>query len=635
MIKLNPTLLSHRRERTLFQGFWHGAPLGPLLRACLASFIKMGHRFDLYCYDKVAVPPGVRLRDANKIIPRSELFYWDNPMTGKSEISPFSDLFRFKLLSERGGWWSDVDAICLSSDIPEVSRAWAQEKPEREAGALGSSQIAFPAGDSMVLELYRRCLENCRAGTLRHEIGPDLISDLVREQGLPTDLFGTPDTFYPIRWIEMFKLWLPQFRDEVTERANKALFLPIYGSFPQYIGLELVKLPPQGSFLCEICDRYLADHRDLPHYTAEEIEVRTRAFMIRHEWALDELAMVAGEKTIEKLGIKSKWAKQANRQVTDTPLAKIDTRRMQFARDEVLCVVGMRNELLRLPYFLEYHRKLGVDRFLCMDNGSDDGTTEYLLDQEDCHCFHTEGSHFANNIDPPNWSNAVLNAFCKGHWCVVIDGDELLVYPGSENVSLQQFCGFLGDDGADAMSASMIDMYADGPASDFTYRQGESFVETAPYFDPKPGWLRPISGVFPPIQMYGGVRERLFWRGRNSRPPCLTKVPLVKWRDGMRYLVAQHLINQAELSPVTGALLHFKFLTGFHLRTEVEVLDNAEVEEKSLEEREAYLAVIKKQPNLTIRNSQSVEYRNSEQLVDLGWTQSSPAFDKFRLRSDL
>jgi hypothetical protein len=619
------------RKSTLFQGFWHGPPLGPLLRACLSSFIEMGHRFDLYTYEKVAVPRGISLRDANEIIAKSEIFYWTNPLTGKSEISPFSDLFRFKLLSERGGWWSDVDAICLSDNIPAVSQAWAQEKPEREPGAIGSSQIAFTAEDPIVVELYRRCLEEYRASTLRHELGPDLISTLVRERNLPTDVFGTADTFYPIRWIEMFKLWLPQFRDEVTRRAQQALFLPIYGSFPQYIGLELLKLPPPGSYLYEICDKYLIGQRNQPHYSADEIMARTRSFMTRHQWALDELEMVAGRNTLEQLGLNDK--KPKSRAVSSTKqaqLTKIDARRIEFAPDDVLCIVGVKNDISRLPFFLEYHRKLGIDQFLYLDNGSDDGSTEYILSQDDCHCFHTEGSHFANNIDPPNWSNAVLNTFCKGHWCVVLDGDELLVYPGSEQLPLQNFCRFLDDTGADSMSAYMIDMYADGPASAFSYRQGQPFVEAAPFFDPKLGWFKPMPGSFPSMLMLGGVRERLFWRGRHSDPPCLSKVPLVKWRTGMRYLVAQHMINQAEFSPVTGAILHFKFLTGFQLRTEVEMLDNAQVSEKSLEERQAYLTVLKEQPDLTIRNSSSVRFRDTKQLVDLGWIKSSMEFDQFR-----
>jgi len=620
-------------KATLFQGFWHGPALGPLRQACLASFIAQGHRFDLYTYAPVAVPSGINLRNAAEIIPLSDVFYYDNPLSGKPDIGPYSDLFRFKLLSERGGWWSDVDAICLSPDIPVVGRAWAQEIPERRAGAVGTSQIAFAAGDSVVLELYRRCLELSKTGFPRREsLGPDLITNVVRERGLPTDVFGTSDTFYPIRWIEMFKLWLPQFTDEITTRAQKSLFMPVYASFPQYIGLDLGKLPPPGSFLFDICEKYLPNRAGLAHYSAEDIIKGTRAFLAQNEWATDELEAVAGPEVLRQLGIGTRIAPYHGRRRPSTQITKLDDRQIDFKPDDILCVIGVRNELQRLPYFLEYHRKLGVDRFLFLDNGSDDGTTDYLLAQDDCHCFHTEGSHFALNTDPPSWSNAVLNTYCDGHWCVVVDGDELLVYPGSEHVALPDFCNLLSTAGADAMAAYMIDMYADGPASQFSYRQGQPFTEAAPYFDPKPGWLKSVSSHCPPVQMFGGVRERLFWRGRfkQTMPPCLSKVPLVKWQRGMRYLVAQHFINKANLAQVTGAILHFKFLTGFQVRSEIEISENSEIEEKGLQERKVYLDALTKEPDLAFRNSESVKYAGSQQLTDLGWIRSSAPLDFLR-----
>ena len=55
----------------------------------------------------------------------------------------------------------------------------------------------------------------------------------------------------------------------------------------------------------------------------------------------------------------------------------------------ILLFLTMRNERVRLPYFLEYYRKLGVDHFLIVDNGSDDGTREYLAEQPDVSLWTT------------------------------------------------------------------------------------------------------------------------------------------------------------------------------------------------------------------------------------------------------
>ena len=92
---LNFFSLGHKKPaRTVFQGFWHGPSLGPLRQACLSTFIQMGHQYELYVYEPVRVPEGVLLRDASEIIPLSEVFYFDNPISGKPDIAPFSDLFK-------------------------------------------------------------------------------------------------------------------------------------------------------------------------------------------------------------------------------------------------------------------------------------------------------------------------------------------------------------------------------------------------------------------------------------------------------------------------------------------------------------------------------------------------------------
>jgi hypothetical protein len=290
------------QHRSVIQGFWHGPQLGPLRSACIASFVERGHRFELYTYDKVSVPAGVILMNAAEIIPLHEVFYFANPKTGRNDLGPFSDLFRFKLLFERGGWWSDVDTICLSHNLPPIQRAWAQEKPEYDPDAIGTSQIAFPKGDSIVGELYQRCLSLSKTAFREREaLGPHLLSNTVRDLNLPKNSVGSPSSFYPVRWIEMFKLWLPQYREEIEERASSAFFLPIFQSFPQYIGLDLDRAPPMGSYLGEFCRRYGCFGQGKSH-DAQEILDGTRRFLNSNAWAPKELAIVCGDQASRELG---------------------------------------------------------------------------------------------------------------------------------------------------------------------------------------------------------------------------------------------------------------------------------------------------------------------------------------------
>src|SRR5687768_1307262 len=126
--------------------------------------------------------------------------------------------------------------------------------------------------------------------------------------------------------------------------------------------------------------------------------------------------------------------------MSNSHLDKIDDHWIPDTPGEIRAFACVRNEVDRLPFMLEYHRRLGVDRFFFIDNRSDDGTREFLLTQHDCHTFDCGGNFFAENVEPPVWTNALRNVFGDGYWTVSLDADEMLVYPECETVLLPRFC---------------------------------------------------------------------------------------------------------------------------------------------------------------------------------------------------
>ena len=136
---------------TVFKGFWHGPPLSLMHRVCLQSFIQHGHVFELYTYKDMDAGPGVVVKDANEILNKSEIFWLG------TDIAPFSDLFRLKLLLDTGGWWCNVNAICVSDSAPDYTYAWARDNPETDPATVSNGLINCPKGDPIIKELYRRC----------------------------------------------------------------------------------------------------------------------------------------------------------------------------------------------------------------------------------------------------------------------------------------------------------------------------------------------------------------------------------------------------------------------------------------------------------------------------------------------
>lgn len=291
---------------TTFAAFWHGPPLNAFHWACMRSFVGRGHGYRLYVYEPTAVPEGVALMDASEVLSRDSLFFFQNPATGKPDLGPFSDLFRFKLLLTRGGWYVDIDTICIASDFPNVERAWAQENPTLHPNVICGAQMALRKGDPLAKALYERCLARSKSYAVREDLGPNLLGEVIPEFGLPPNVFGTPASFYPIDWISIFKLALPAFREEIHQRVSPAYFLAAYQSFFQYCGIDLARPPPSGSYLRELYETWAPDRMGPDAYSAEQIVSLVRLYLERNrDWAVPELIEAAGGEILDQLGMSA------------------------------------------------------------------------------------------------------------------------------------------------------------------------------------------------------------------------------------------------------------------------------------------------------------------------------------------
>lgn len=297
-------------------------------------------------------------------------------------------------------------------------------------------------------------------------------------------------------------------------------------------------------------------------------------------------------------------------------LQKRDRRPVPKIPGEIRAVIVTRNEALRLPGLLDHHRELGVGRFLIVDNDSSDGTADYLDAQPDVHWFHTR-QPFSESQYGVAWWHAVLDNYCDGHWCLVIDADELFIYPDYERLRLDGLTDYLEQTGAQAVFSILLDMYSAGPIREAHHRPDQLFLNTCAFFDSTSYWIKPCPDEFPPLQIYGGPRQRLFWRQVNhqeTHPPTVSKVPFLKWTKGVtRFLLNQHCLTPVKLADMTGALLHFKFFSDFHHRAEAEAARGEHF--AGGREYRVYHEILARNPALTLMGDGSRCFENSDQLV--------------------
>ena len=104
-------------------GLWIGT-LGRLQILSIKSWLKAGYKYNLWVYDlnMVNVPEGVKLCDANIILDKKYIFkHWSGT------YATFADMFRYKLLYDIGGWWVDLDLVCLRQ-LPDIEIFFGAER---------------------------------------------------------------------------------------------------------------------------------------------------------------------------------------------------------------------------------------------------------------------------------------------------------------------------------------------------------------------------------------------------------------------------------------------------------------------------------------------------------------------------
>jgi hypothetical protein len=144
----------------LVQSLWVGNRLSRMEEKSIKSFLKLGYTFHLYTYEKVKnVPKGTIIKDGNKIMPFDEVF------SLKSSFLPFSDIWRYKLLYEKGGYWVDLDMIALKVFDFDQDFVFSSERTIQEGAYKSKAKynpnigvLKAPPKSEFYKELHEKCL---------------------------------------------------------------------------------------------------------------------------------------------------------------------------------------------------------------------------------------------------------------------------------------------------------------------------------------------------------------------------------------------------------------------------------------------------------------------------------------------
>lgn len=258
----------------IINGLWIGEKLSPIGQLTIRSFQRQGYTFRLWAYDDVQrVPEGTLLADAGKIIPAGEVFSYKNVSTigvGKGSFAGFSDLFRYKLLLEEGGVWSDMDITCLHEMIELKGEYFFRD--HHKIQAVGNLMKA-PKGS----ELMQYCYERTRS----------MVTADNRDWMLPIKILNSGISKFQLkRFID--KISNDDKFPEVAGLLKGTASIPRQWKLVHWMNEEFRRLQlPDNAFLPSSEIARLLDQHQIGYHVLEgsdELEYRRKLSRLRYVW---------------------------------------------------------------------------------------------------------------------------------------------------------------------------------------------------------------------------------------------------------------------------------------------------------------------------------------------------------------
>jgi len=247
----------------------------------------------------------------------------------------------------------------------------------------------------------------------------------------------------------------------------------------------------------------------------------------------------------------------------------------------IFSIVG--NEMYFLPHFLEHYRNLGIQEFCFLVDTSDDGTLEYLMEQEDCWVLESD-IQFGDRVrivhgdrkHEKRFGTAakflIPKALFQGRWVLTVDADEFLVLP-QPSTTILELIERLEGNGLNCCRALMVDFLPTTLTALDKNDSSASPFSLNPFYDVVFIEWQNKSPEPERVIFEMEVRTRLYIKMMADLPEQaqelgqiggvrINKVPLLKWSH-RTVVTGAHTSNHLPDNRVQVAFAHFKFFPGW------------------------------------------------------------------------
>ncbi len=243
--------MAYENQNIKTANFFWGGNLTPFEISNMFSFFEKGFTVNVWSYENLSLPNEFTLKNAELILPKEQLNKFKQNFQ-KSNMSSFSNLFRYELLMKESGWWFDSDCICIKT--AEEFADLASDKPfvlGLENNNLVGSSVMY-INDKRIVKLLldevNQRINDNNYNFYWGEIGPYLITDVFVENNL-FDRVINRNYFFSIEPENFYKLFDPKAKHYVEEQLINSFVCHTWNEMFRKFDISKEKLPPKNSYL--------------------------------------------------------------------------------------------------------------------------------------------------------------------------------------------------------------------------------------------------------------------------------------------------------------------------------------------------------------------------------------------------
>jgi len=163
-------------EKNIIQFFWIGDKISRLAKLSINWYLMNDNEAHFYAYNNIeGLPNNTIFKYANSVIAREKIFKYKK----QDSYAGFANLFRYKLLYEKGGFWTDMDIACLKKLSTDEPFIFASEGTL--AGSYRITNCFIHAEKKLLIMEYFYCTALSKKPEELNwgDTGPKLISEAV------------------------------------------------------------------------------------------------------------------------------------------------------------------------------------------------------------------------------------------------------------------------------------------------------------------------------------------------------------------------------------------------------------------------------------------------------------------------